>query len=195
MRSRVALLLTVMLIAPLACEGWEPVTLSSDDVVAATTGPMTLLERRCHTFCDHAVELGCEDPSCAFRCIDAIENAGNCQDVTMDYVACIAAEGLTDCTVVPTNCEPAYDQWTRCASPGGCGVVQCIEPGDFDCRCQAFCGEEETLYVERCVENLNGGFHCTCQVDDVVEVECVDEVTACAFFVGCCSLVIPQPQP
>ena len=149
--------------------------------------PQTQTEIDCHAMCDAAIELGCEDPSCATRCVSSIENAGDCQTVTHDYVACLGREGLATCFDVPVACDGAYIAWKGCSGglEGGCGPVRCEEVAGTACQCEATCGDR--VLQETCFESAEG-YDCQCTVDGETAVVCENSDIACAFFVGCCSL-------
>jgi hypothetical protein len=169
---------------PMACDGWEP-PLPAEDPTTTGGQALTQIERDCAGMCSHAIANGCEPGDCAVRCVHSVNNAGACVDVTHQYVACLSNAGLESCTMVPPSCQASYDAWTMCAGvDGGCGPVQCVDPGGLHCKCQATCDSQKV--VEACIET-ELGFHCTCEVGGVVVNECLDPLLSCGFFIGCCA--------
>jgi hypothetical protein len=180
-----AVWLTVLALSAVACHESAPEP--EPPPPAVDKEPLTETEVDCHAMCDAAVDLGCEDPSCAARCVSSVEAAGDCQQVTQDYVGCLGQEGLESCFEVPAACDQAYADWKGCEGgvEGSCGPVTCNDPGAAACECEATCGGAQ--FVERCYEAADG-YDCECLVDGEVAVQCSTSATACAFFIGCCSL-------
>jgi len=186
MRCGSALVSLLTLALPAGCHS------KPDDSVAPITTPPeepeTQAEIDCNAMCDSAIELGCEDPTCALRCVDSIETAGDCQTATHDYVACLGREGLSTCYDVPPACDDAYLAWKGCVGglEGGCGPVRCDNPDGAACQCEATCGDGK-VFQETCFESANG-YDCQCTVDGETAVVCNNSQIACAFFIGCCSI-------
>ncbi len=78
--------------------------------------------------------------------MSSVEAAGDCQQVTHDYVACLGQEGLASCYEVPASCDQAYADWKGCEGgvEGSCGPVSCNDPGAAACECEATCGGAPT---------------------------------------------------
>jgi hypothetical protein len=146
----------------------------------------------CGVLCGTAMQLACDDETCAPSCVMAHDGAGECQATFAAYIACLAAhadEIVSPCTAWPFACEEEHDAWFACGGMGpGCGPVECPQAGDGECLCQAVCGGVK--YAERCVETETG-FACACDIDGERAFTCAEETNACAFFVGCCAPVLP----
>lgn len=157
--------------------------------------PETELEIDCATMCEQTIANGCEmSPSlkrCAERCVESVELAGECEDVTQAYVRCLGSEGLQTCYDVPPGCDEAWLIWSMCSATGnGCGPVQCGAP-ETGCSCRSFC--ETATVEETCVPN-GDLWDCTCSVDDEVVTTCSAQSISCAFFIGCCAATIDALQ-
>src|SRR5690606_35814171 len=141
----------------------------------------------CTAMCDNLEAIDCAVPAdCAASCVTSIEAGGACNQVLVDYIACLAAHPSPGCQQHPAACEEPYAAWRACPLQSGCGPVVCTERNNQDCTCSALCSGAE--YEETCF-TVDGEIACECRVDGELEVVCSGDELLCAFFAGCCSLV------
>lgn len=187
MRRMLAGTLALVLLAPFACES-EPEPVGPVSSSTGVTGPYAEI---CTGMCDRSRALGCTTEwDCAQSCVSAIELGTTCRDVLVAYIQCLATHDAPACDEHPPECGAEYDAWRQCPVGGGCGPVLCNRT-DGTCTCTALCQGLEL--VERC-EEVGSNYDCTCHVDGSLEVTCTDKDLGCAFFIGCCSYVIPPPS-
>jgi hypothetical protein len=188
MRSATAMVLAALLALPFACSDDPPPPVFPKPTDPKPTGPYADM---CITLCDNYRALGCEvERHCAVDCVESLETATNCSTEFYDWIACLSSHDIPGCRDRPPECEDAFDRWRACPVNAGCGPVFCDERSDDACTCSAICQDSE--YEEHC--DIDGShITCECRVDGEVEVVCRDSEFACAFFIGCCSWILPDP--
>jgi hypothetical protein len=146
--------------------------------------PQTQLEKDCAAMCEHGIRLGCEDGTCALRCVQSVTDAPECNDHIAAYVHCLA-DGFDDCSVLPDRCRDERTAWEMCDGEEGCSAPTCGEPIGDSCNCSAVCSGQSL--IEQCEPSAAGGYDCVCIRDGQPAVTCPGLEAACAFFIGCCS--------
>jgi hypothetical protein len=146
----------------------------------------------CGAICGRAMEVTCEDETCAPQCVLQHDSEVECQQEFAADIACLAAhvaEVFYPCTERPVDCLQVHDDYLACLGGDKCSPVECPMVCDDGCSCRAICLGR--VIEQTCTTNEDGTADCICTEDGVLRAECPGSPTSCsAFFVGCCASVV-----